>query len=245
MAIGTSLGAYFESPFHHQSGIETPPDTGDDNVLPPDSETQSNPSKEAKVIPAMDSSKFKSSSEIEDRRKEHFNSFPQSPQMQNVFEMGDGTMTALNPNFDDFIKSGETKLGNELGVGDLNPTLIHPIADVRGINKTPFKIQLPDAFGGSVRSPERIKSAAMKIDGELYEAENHGMAINKYMDENPEKPFPKWEDRDEGFTTTHGRFVSREKAFDLARERDQIRPEVLPALTPDSTMLLSEDLIQP
>lgn len=43
MPIGTSLGAYFESPFHQEAGIETPQevtkpkDTGDDNVLPPDS----------------------------------------------------------------------------------------------------------------------------------------------------------------------------------------------------------------
>lgn len=46
MGIGTSLGAYFESPFHQEAGIDTPPDivkpkdTGDDNVLPPDSESQ-------------------------------------------------------------------------------------------------------------------------------------------------------------------------------------------------------------
>lgn len=47
MAIGTSLGAYFEDEFHHQAGIDTPPevmkpkkDTGDDNVAPPDPESQ-------------------------------------------------------------------------------------------------------------------------------------------------------------------------------------------------------------
>lgn len=42
MPIGTSLGAYFEDSFHHQAGIDTPPevvkpkDTGDDNTAPPD-----------------------------------------------------------------------------------------------------------------------------------------------------------------------------------------------------------------
>lgn len=46
MAIGTSLGAYFEDDFQHHAGVETipkakdgvikPKDTGDDNALPPD-----------------------------------------------------------------------------------------------------------------------------------------------------------------------------------------------------------------
>lgn len=43
MGIGTSLGAYFDSEFHHSAGIKEPndemvkkpADTGDDNVLPP------------------------------------------------------------------------------------------------------------------------------------------------------------------------------------------------------------------
>lgn len=45
MAIGTSLGAYFEDDFQHHAGVETipkakdgvikPKDTGDDNALPP------------------------------------------------------------------------------------------------------------------------------------------------------------------------------------------------------------------
>lgn len=42
MGIGTSLGAYYESDFDHQAGVEVPivkpKDTGDDNVLPPDTE---------------------------------------------------------------------------------------------------------------------------------------------------------------------------------------------------------------
>lgn len=57
MAIGTSLGAYFESPFHQQAGIETPQevikpkDTGDDNTLPPDQGTYDD---KAKIIPVSD-----------------------------------------------------------------------------------------------------------------------------------------------------------------------------------------------
>lgn len=57
MGIGTSLGAYFESPFHQQAGIETPQevvkpkDTGDDNTLPPDQGTYDD---KAKIIPVSD-----------------------------------------------------------------------------------------------------------------------------------------------------------------------------------------------
>lgn len=49
MAIGTSLGAYFEDEFHHQAGMDTPPevvkpaDTGDDNVVPPSIPDPPNP----------------------------------------------------------------------------------------------------------------------------------------------------------------------------------------------------------
>lgn len=59
MAIGTSLGAYFEDAFHHQAGIDTPPevvkpgDTGDDNVSPP-VDTPTKEDKEAQVIPVAD-----------------------------------------------------------------------------------------------------------------------------------------------------------------------------------------------
>ena len=36
MGIGTSLGAYFESDFHHEAGIVTSKETGDNNVITPD-----------------------------------------------------------------------------------------------------------------------------------------------------------------------------------------------------------------
>lgn len=52
MGIGTSLGAFFETDFHHQAGIDDgvlkPKDTGDDNVAPPDDPKEPDT---AKVIP--------------------------------------------------------------------------------------------------------------------------------------------------------------------------------------------------
>lgn len=61
MAIGTSLGAFYESEFHHQAGIATPPpeikpkDTGDDNVIPPDdSMVPSKDDEAAKVLQVSD-----------------------------------------------------------------------------------------------------------------------------------------------------------------------------------------------
>lgn len=46
MGIGTSLGAYFETPLDHHAGNDTgvikPGDTGDDMVIPPDENPQAN-----------------------------------------------------------------------------------------------------------------------------------------------------------------------------------------------------------
>ncbi len=198
MAIGTSLGAYFESPFHQEAGIETPPDTGDDNVLPPDSETQSNPPKEAKVIPVSDRfSKVKILTPdvlqgAEDRASQYFQDLVHAPyitQMRNP----------RNDNKEDLLS----------------------------------------------KTPEAIKSPALRIKGELYEGQSHGLALNDFQAKlTPEqfKDEATYKGFEEGFTTTHGRFIDRDEALKMALERDQIKDEVLPALTPDSTMLLSEDL---
>lgn len=191
MPIGTSLGAYYESDFHHQAGIETPPadevkpkDTGDDNVLPPDSDTQANPSGEAKVISAAD---IKSSNPYIKITRDDIN----------------------------------TGIGLALGFagGGLH-------------TKTPYL------------SGERISSAALKYNNEIFEAPNHGIALNDIMEKYPEESsFDKLMNTvKDGFTTTKGRFVSREEALDIAKKQNQIKDQVLPALDENSTVLLSEDL---
>jgi hypothetical protein len=93
-----------------------------------------------------------------------------------------------------------------------------------------------------VSKPESVKSAALQYKGETIEGVNHGDALNTIMSRQggiPESDFAKIK---EGFTTTKGRFVSREEAFDIAKERDQIDQKTLDSLTAESKMLLSEDL---
>lgn len=99
--------------------------------------------------------------------------------------------------------------------------------------------------GGLHTVNETIKSAAIRLEGEIFEAPNHGMALGQWMEKYPEKPFPNdakmWE-KAQGFTTTKDRFISREEAFNMAKKQDLIKDNVLPALTTDSKVLLSEDL---
>lgn len=168
MGIGTSLGAYFDSPFHQQAGIETPQeivkpkDTGDDNALPPD------------------------------------------------------------PGTYDQVK-------------------IMPIANITNSpNEVMDGLEGSRSYPSGFAQPEQVRSAALRLkNGETYEDINHGMALNRILDRYQQGALPEME---EGFTTSHGRFIGREAAMDMAQQRNQIKPEVLPALTSESKMLLSEDL---
>jgi hypothetical protein len=73
---------------------------------------------------------------------------------------------------------------------------------------------------------ERIKSAAITVQGKTYEGQIHGDALQKYLDENPEhtdQTFPHG-DYAEGYTTTSGRFVDREEGAKIAKAQDQLKP---------------------
>lgn len=92
-------------------------------------------------------------------------------------------------------------------------------------------------------APETVGRAAVVIQGKTYTGDNHGFALGQFMDENKgidlDKALKGYKD---GFMTSKGRFVSREEAFDIAKDQNQIQDKVLPSLTADSKMLLSEDL---
>ena len=73
---------------------------------------------------------------------------------------------------------------------------------------------------------ERIKSAAITVQGKTYEGQIHGDALQKYLDENPDhtdQTFPHG-DYAEGYTTTNGRFVDREEGAKIAKAQDQLKP---------------------
>lgn len=114
-----------------------------------------------------------------------------------------------------------------------------PILKVANITNTPAEIM--DGLEGSrsypsgFSKPERIKSAALIHNGETYEDINHGLALGRILDQYPDVSMKNIKD---GFTTTHGRFVSREEAMGIAQSQRQINhPDI-----PNYGMLLSEDL---
>lgn len=217
MTIGTSLGAFYPD---KMSFLTAPYKGGDNNVIDPD------------TTPDL------SGTDNIDIKKP--NNPPVEVEVGKKDEMPFPNNTDVSTNFvNRFGNLPPSGILNDIKPQSPDKPLIRKIADVRGIDKSPM---LPDVYGGggNLRIPESIKSAALKIDGELFEGENHGYALGKWMDKNPGKDISKnWED---GFTTTNGRFVSREEAFDLAKQSNQIKPEVLPSLTHESTQLLSEDM---
>lgn len=170
-----------------------------------------------------------------------------------------GVGTSLGAYFDDSFhqsaaqwddKYDDNEYSTEGIIRDATPTpaandgtltgLITPVAN---ITNTPGEImdglegtkQYPSGF----YTPEKVKSAALIHNGETYEDVNHGFALGRILDKYPDANMKNIK---EGFTTDRGRFVSREEAFGIAKARDQIQDNVLPSLTKDSTMLLSEDL---
>lgn len=92
---------------------------------------------------------------------------------------------------------------------------------------------------------QRELTPALMINGEKFTGENHGMAFEQFMNKYPDQ-MPK--DYKDGFLDKSGKFLSREEAMKVAKEKDLLNPSVkeaiakLNAANDDSTMLLSEDL---
>lgn len=133
---------------------------------------------------------------------------------------------------------------------DTTPALVRRIAEV---NKDPIgtnpKLSEFGGGGGGVSVPETVKSAALRIPstGEVFEGANHGHAFGDIMDKYPNldmNNFGKLGIQD-GFTTSKGRFISREEAMSLAIRRNQLNENAAKTreMLPDTNdMLLSEDL---
>lgn len=80
--------------------------------------------------------------------------------------------------------------------------------------------------------PEKIKSAAVQIDGKIYEAANHTFALEQAAAargmtlEELTTALPSKSDIS-GFVTNKGRYVDRADAYDIAKSTDQINVEKL------------------
>lgn len=130
------------------------------------------------------------------------------------------------------------------------PTIIpQPVSDIKTSSPlvtitdkdidTGIGLGLAFSGGGLKTEAETVGKAALMYKGERYEGQNHGFALGDILDKFPDADMKQI---DQGFTTSKGRFVSREEAFDIAKKQDQIDNKVLPSLTEESRMLLSEDL---
>lgn len=217
MTIGTSLGAFYPD---KMSFLTSP--YKDNNVIDPD------------TTPDL------SGSDSIDREKP--NDPPVEVQVGKKDEMPFPDNTNPDANF-------VNRFGNLPPSGILND-LKKPTGDtvplVRKINMSMGDRYVNKSNIQELPFEETVSKAALQYKGELFEGKNHGFALGDIMDKHPDIDLKDWQkDIKEGFTTSHGRFISREEAFDMARDKGQIDPKVLPALTADSKMLLSEDLSGP
>lgn len=88
---------------------------------------------------------FRRSENIEDRRKEHFNSFPQAPQKPNVFS--DGLMIGLDRDADFASILPKNQLSDDAGAQILDDRIQRYLAE-RAPGKSPKLIPVDhDPFG--------------------------------------------------------------------------------------------------
>ena len=115
----------------------------------------------------------------------------------------------------------------------LGPSQIPPLGQRERIPTGPrgqFELDLPQP------KPEAIKAAAVKRGDEIVEGTIHADAMDELAKRRGESI---WYDKsiEHGFTTTTGRFVDREEAFEIAKRNDQMTKsgaEGLPKLHADN-----------
>ena len=88
-----------------------------------------------------------------------------------------------------------------------------------------------------------MAQAAVKVRGRVFTGSSHKVAVfaaSLALDISPGTVWTEARPEDQGFVTSRGRFVSRAKAWALAKERGQLRwDRSRPGITPE---LQSEDL---
>lgn len=220
--IGTSIGLAYEDVFQHAAGVPH-----DYNVIDPETTPDINTNDKNEVSP-----KSKPViTEVQDKMP-----FPDNHNPDQDFAARFGNLPPSGI-LNDLKKPQDAPLIRRISDNTYLTTPYGSITD-SDIDKT-IGVVLNTTGGGIANAGETIGKAALRYGGKVYEDANHGLAFNKLLEEHANAPMG---DIDQGFTTSSGRFVSREEAFDIAKAKDQIKSEVLPALTKDSTTLLSEDL---
>lgn len=223
MGIGSSSGAHFTDDFHRAVGH-------DNNVIDPDTtpDLGTNDNNIEEEVPKngpmaiADKMPFPNNHNPDSDFNTRFGNLPPSGIM-NDLKKPDGNSPPLLRRVMNLTNTPDEIMGAMEG-GDFAHSYQRGIPQP-GMGKAPA---------------EKVKSAALSFNGEVFEGENHGYALGKIWDKYGQGiDHAKVAD---GFTTTKGRFVSREEAFGLAKSNDQIQEKVLQSLTPDSSMLLSEDL---
>ena len=70
---------------------------------------------------------------------------------------------------------------------------------------------------------ERIASAAVRVNGRVFLGTSHKVAVLVAANSLGVEPQEVWSEMAAGFTTTAGRFVSRAKAWKIAKREGQLR----------------------
>lgn len=108
-------------------------------------------------------------------------------------------------------------LGKEGKPETLTNDLGFPLGPIREREETPSLSSLTK----KERKSERVTSAAIKVDGKVYEAPTHAQAYNKADEAINDKSFDTAA-IESGFMTNRGRFISHEEATSLAIDNRQV-----------------------
>lgn len=279
MAIGTSLGAYFDSEaLMHLNAPFYPDSSGDPSELEPGNSQMKDPNIEMSPDTVYDKKKFAPiETPVSDKIAPDYD-YDSWQKANPGVEMAPGQHypdTYKLPNHmtfsDESIYSNDKSPGGHWGQEDGKDTftpsefnlkqhspeemqdyfnrvepdskLILPHSEIKTNNPmvtfTDKDIDTGINMATALTTaPEKIASAALKYGGKLYEGLNHGFALENILKENPSAGM---KDIQDGFTTSKGRFVSREEAYDIADKAKQMGSD-MKDVPDESKMLLSEDL---
>jgi hypothetical protein len=80
----------------------------------------------------------------------------------------------------------------------------------------------PEKPNNPEQEPESIKCAAVIVRGEVFEGRSHVEAVNKAIGKFPDWMESPGDDTEDGYMTTHGRFVERKEGLEIARQAGQL-----------------------
>lgn len=221
MGIGTSKGAFYDSEAHFQASQWD--NRYDNNVVTPnDMKTNKELDKveeETLGIPVKDVMPFPDNRNPDSDFNSRFGNLPPSGILNDIKKPKGETVPLVRKISNDLV------IPNKMGITD---------QDI----DTGISVALGAAGGGLHTTGEKVGRAALKYGDEIFTGVNHGDALDKILSKMQDFDYKHVSD---GFITTHGRFVSRAEALEIAEQAKQVykKQGVVPGLE-----LTSEELIR-